>query len=83
MQLILNLLTLWSTRTAIALNEATIRLKTQKQKRELAHFTYIKVTAKGCEGTINLFFGEECIAFVQNRYVAAQIMKQCKEQTYD
>lgn len=36
-------------------------------------FSYVNIRTKGCEGWINLFFGEHCIALIDNREIADQI----------
>jgi len=41
-------------------------------------FTYVDVVGEGCEGWINLFFGDDCIALIDNPKLAAEIKKVSK-----
>lgn len=36
-------------------------------------FNYVNITTKGCEGWLNLFIDEHCIALVRNVYLANRI----------
>ena len=36
-------------------------------------FEYVEVVGKGCEGWINLFFGEHIVALIRNVWLADQI----------
>ena len=38
-------------------------------------FTYVNVIGKGCEGWLNLFFGEFCIALINDVDLANSIRK--------
>jgi len=38
-------------------------------------FSYVNIVGKGCEGWLNLFFGEYCIALVRNVELADEIRK--------
>lgn len=43
-----------------------------------AGFNYVDVVGKGCEGWLNLFFGDHCIALVNNLCLADEIRKAVK-----
>ena len=43
----------------------------------------MNVVGKGCEGWLNLFFGEYCVALVNNVEIANQIREQIKEKVYE
>jgi len=45
-----------------------------------ARFSFIRVTTKGCEGTINLMWDDIPIAWVNNIYVAREMMREIPEQ---
>ncbi len=36
-------------------------------------FNYVNVVGKGCEGWLNLFFGDDCIALVNDTKLADRI----------
>jgi len=36
-------------------------------------FNYVNITTNGCEGWLNLFFGDECIAVITSVYLADKI----------
>jgi hypothetical protein len=38
-------------------------------------FSYVDITTKGCNGWLNLFFGEHCVAMVQNVWIANEMRK--------
>lgn len=38
-------------------------------------FNYVDITTKGCEGWLNLFFGDEIVAMVRNKALASEIRK--------
>jgi hypothetical protein len=38
-------------------------------------FSYVDVTTKGCEGWLNLFWGDHCVALVDNAVIADQMRK--------
>jgi hypothetical protein len=38
-------------------------------------FSYVDIKTKGCEGWLNLFFGDYCIALVDNIVIAKEIRK--------
>ena len=42
-------------------------------------FNYVNIVGEGCEGWLNLFFGDECIAMIDNVVLADEIRKTCKE----
>lgn len=39
-------------------------------------FTYVNIVGKGCEGWLNLFFGEHCVAMIHNVELADNIRKE-------
>jgi len=41
-----------------------------------SRFTYVDVTTQGCEGTLNLFFDDFCVAYISNIYVAQQLREE-------
>jgi len=43
-------------------------------RRDVA-FSYVDVTTKGCEGWLNLFWGDHCVALVDNAVIADQMRK--------
>ena len=43
-----------------------------------AKFNYVDVVGKGCEGWLNLFFGDHCIALVNNQSLADEIRRAIK-----
>ncbi len=38
-------------------------------------FTYVNVIGEGCEGWLNLFYSDHCIALVTNVVIANEIRK--------
>jgi hypothetical protein len=44
-------------------------------RKRLMKFTYVDVVGKGCDGWINLFFGDECIALINDPVQAAEMKK--------
>ena len=42
-------------------------------------FNYVDITTKGCEGWINLFFGEHIITCIPNVELANEIKKVCNK----
>jgi len=42
-------------------------------------FTYVNIASKGCEGWLNLFFGDHVIALVDNVWLANQIRAEIQE----
>jgi len=46
-------------------------------------FTYVNIIGKGCEGWINLFFGEYCIAMINDVELANAIKLEIKEKGGD
>lgn len=43
-------------------------------------FQYENITTKGCEGWINLFFGEHAIAMINNAWLADRIREKIDSQ---
>ena len=39
-------------------------------------FNYVDISCKGCEGWLNLFFNDACIALVRDLEVAEEMRKQ-------
>jgi hypothetical protein len=50
-----------------------------QQEEQPCRFSYVNITTKGCEGWLNLFFGEYCIALVRDIYIADQIRRFCDQ----
>jgi hypothetical protein len=44
-----------------------------------SRFRFVDVTSPGAEGTINLFFDGDCIAWVNNKIIAAMIREYLSE----
>lgn len=42
-------------------------------------FTYVNIVGKGCEGWLNLFFGEYCAALIRDTDVADMLRKELEE----
>lgn len=42
-------------------------------------FSYVNITTKGCEGWINLFFGEQIIAMISDVDLASEIKAETEE----
>ena len=45
----------------------------------MIEFNYVDITTKGCEGWLNLFIDDECVALVKNEYIANKIRKIVKK----
>ena len=41
--------------------------------KNLVGFSYVDITTKGCEGWLNLFWGDYCVALVNNVDIANQM----------
>lgn len=46
-------------------------------------FNYVNVEGVGFEGSINLFFGENCLCLVRDSGIADEIRKKVKERNFD
>lgn len=42
-------------------------------------FTYVNIKCEGCEGWLNLFYGDQCIALVKNVSIANSMRENIKE----
>lgn len=42
-------------------------------------FTYVNIISKDCDGWLNLFFGNECIAMVDDPHVASMMREEIEE----
>jgi len=40
---------------------------------EVGYFRYVNIKTNGCEGWLNVFFGEHCIALVSNVWLADKV----------
>ena len=45
-----------------------------------ARFSFVRVTTKGCEGTINLLWDDYPVAWVNNVQIAREMMREIPEQ---
>lgn len=48
-------------------------------KEASTSFNYVNVVGKGCEGWLNLFFGEYCVALIREIDLANKIRGEIKE----
>lgn len=53
------------------------------QKLVMPGFNYVDITTKGCDGWLNLFFGEDIIALVRNVDLATRIRATTPRRVYD
>ena len=42
-------------------------------------FNYVNIVGEGCEGWLNLFFGDYCLALIDDVELANEIRQKCKE----
>jgi hypothetical protein len=47
--------------------------------RRQGMFSYRNVVGKGCEGWLNLFFNDNCVALVNNVFIADEMRKELTE----
>ena len=45
---------------------------------EPPRFSYVDVIGEGCEGWLNLFFGQQCVALIDNVFLANEIREAIK-----
>ena len=48
------------------------------QLEPMVMFGYVDITTKGCEGWLNLFFGQQCVALVDNIHIANEMRRSIK-----
>jgi len=52
-------------------------------KMGIMKLNYVNITAKDCDGWLNLFVGEHCLCLVNNAYLADHIRAQIPEKSYE